>query len=48
MTIEDLNKQFHTSYAAFGGVDWLSISEHQSMSEDFIRESQDKIVFNVF
>ena len=42
-TLEFLNKELNANYESLEGINWEYISEHQKLSEDFIREFQDKV-----
>jgi len=41
--IKKLEKEFGKKISKFEGRDWVKISEYQELSEDFIREYQDKL-----
>ena len=40
--LEFLNKELGTDLISINGIDWYYISEHKKLSEEFIREFQDK------
>src|SRR5574344_840227 len=42
-TLEFLNKELNTDYKSINEVNWVCISTYQKLSEDFIREFQDKV-----
>ena len=41
--LEFLNKELGTDLISINGIDWNNISKHQKLSENFIREFQDKV-----
>ena len=43
--LEYLNKELGTDYNSLDEVDWTDISENKTLSEEFIREFQDKVVW---
>src|SRR5574344_1881028 len=45
-TLEFLNKELNTDYKSINEVNWVCISIYQKLSEDFIREFQDKVYWN--
>src|SRR5574344_1767555 len=45
-TLEFLNKELNANYESLEEVNWYYISKYQKLSEDFIREFQDKVYWN--
>ena len=41
--LESFNKELNSNYTSLNEVNWFNISTHQTLSESFIREFQDKV-----